>query len=1217
MMSTSNGTGSPVLSDDLAMAEVVTEITDRLNAGDEVDVADYAARCPGREEQLKELVEALRVVGRTGASMPTIFVDEPAPKALGDFRIIREVGRGGMGIVYEAEQLSLGRRVALKVLPYAATMDPKQLQRFHNEARAAASLHHEHIVPVFGIGCERAVHFYAMQFIEGVTLAAVIGDMRNKDDSATATRISPALKQEPKAANDEPTRSYVPSAPANDTATIAAFTESTLVGPRDQSFFRRAAELGIQAAEALEHAHSMGVVHRDIKPGNLMLDARGKVWITDFGLARFGVDSDLTMSGDLVGTLRYMSPEQALARHGLVDHRADVYSLGAVLYELLTGRYVVRGADKQEILRQIAFEEPASPRKLSPAIPTDLETIVMKAIEKNPEERYGSAKELAEDLRRFTEFQPVLAKRPTIVQRATRWSRRHRPVVWSTAVSLFLVMAAVAGSVGWVVRDRSDRFSKTAIVVLDLLQDSERLQKDSKYHDAWAVAKRAEGFLAQGGGSKDLREKVRERVADLEMVLRLEEVRLTGTAVKKNNTFDEKQIYTNTMLAFREFGIDVEVLEAAEAVNRLRDRSIRLEMAAALDECSVVAGDGRTALRLLELARAIDPDEWRNSFRDLVEKDDLKGLIELGASAKTSDQPARNLVTLGRLLYMHQAYEPAVKMLRKAQLRFPGDFWVNETLAGYLHFMGPTHADESLRYFTAALALHPENPGAMLNVGILLCDKGQFEDAVTAYREAIRLKPDYATAYGALGVVADRKGQLDAAIELYREAIRLNPDNHIVHFNIGVVFEKKGQFDAAVAASREAIRLKPDFFKAFQLLGEALAMKGDYEGAISAYRETIRLKPDRVHAHGNLIAMLGAKGQLDAAISAYREAIRLKADDESVHFNLGEVLLENERLDDAISAFKEAIRLKPDFAKAHTSLGDALSLNGQSKAAALAFREAVRLEPNSVDLHNRLGFTLVNSGQIGDAIVAYREAIRLNPELASAQCGLAAALLQNGQATEAIPVARRAQELAANLPELRESVANLIQRCDEAIKLDGKLRAVLRGEAKPATNSEVIGFARICVIKKQNLAAAQFFKDAFSAPPELAENLIEEDRYNAACAAALAGCGIGAESLSLDETQRVQWRRQALNWLRADLALRTKRPDDAKEQRDPELREALRRWQNDTDLVGVRDDAALMRLSDAEQKEWRQFWTDVATTIATAKGKKQSSNTKKIEIIGR
>ena len=155
MMNASNGTGSPVFSDDLALAEVVTEITDRLNAGDEVDLAEYAARCPGREEQLKALVEALHLVGGAGVSGPTNFGDEPAPKALGDFRIIREVGRGGMGIVYEAEQLSLGRRVALKVLPYAATMDPKQLQRFHNEARAAASLHHEHIVPVFGIGCER------------------------------------------------------------------------------------------------------------------------------------------------------------------------------------------------------------------------------------------------------------------------------------------------------------------------------------------------------------------------------------------------------------------------------------------------------------------------------------------------------------------------------------------------------------------------------------------------------------------------------------------------------------------------------------------------------------------------------------------------------------------------------------------------------------------------------------------------------------------------------------------------------------------------------------------------------------------------------------------------------------------------------------------------------------------------------------------------------
>jgi WD40 repeat protein len=337
-----------------------------------------------------------------------------------------------MGVVYEAEQLSLGRRVALKVLPFAATMDPRQLQRFHNEARAAAGLHHTNIVPVFGVGSERGINYYAMQFIDGRTLTEVIAGLR--DDP-------------PSAGSNEPTTAYATAAGtarAADTAPVAA--QATRPGPRDAAFFRRVAEWGAQAAEALEHAHSLGVVHRDVKPANLMIDSQGKLWVTDFGLARFGADSGLTMTGDLLGTLRYMSPEQALARHGLVDHRTDVYALGATLYELLTLRTVVDGKDRQEVLRRIAFEEPVPPRAVNRSLPADLETVVLKALAKEPSERYATAKELADDLRRFLADQPIRARRPTLAKRAGKWARRHQAAVLATGIALFAITAVLAVS---------------------------------------------------------------------------------------------------------------------------------------------------------------------------------------------------------------------------------------------------------------------------------------------------------------------------------------------------------------------------------------------------------------------------------------------------------------------------------------------------------------------------------------------------------------------------------------------------------------------------------------------------------------------------------------------------------------------------------------------------------------------------------------------------
>jgi hypothetical protein len=238
------------------------------------------------------------------------------------------------------------------VLPFAAAVDPRRLQRFQNEAAAAAHLRHENIVPVFAVGCDRGVHYYAMQFVEGQSLAALLAELR------AAERPSPDAV----------------SAGLSATAEVVAqlTTERQTGGP---AYFDWAAGLARQAALALDHAHETGVVHRDVKPGNLLLDPRGQLWVTDFGLALVAGDSGLTVTGELLGTLRYASPEQALGQRGVVDHRSDIYSLGATLYELLTLRPPFDGSERHELLRQIADEAPPAPRAVTPAIPVVLARI--------------------------------------------------------------------------------------------------------------------------------------------------------------------------------------------------------------------------------------------------------------------------------------------------------------------------------------------------------------------------------------------------------------------------------------------------------------------------------------------------------------------------------------------------------------------------------------------------------------------------------------------------------------------------------------------------------------------------------------------------------------------------------------------------------------------------------------------------------------------------
>ncbi len=437
--------------EDAELARVLDECLEALEACRPLDAEALAAAHPAIAERLRACLASLQLVERAtgelaGAVPEELRPDEPV--CLGDFRLLRPVGRGGMGVVYEAEQVSLRRRVAVKVLPFAAALDPRQLQRFKNESLAAAQLHHTHIVPVYYVGCERGVHFYAMQFVEGQSLAAVIAEQRALEASASdRDRLAdhPSTAPTVDAAEGRP----IPAA-AEETASLGRAL-TTRRSPWDREWFRTVAKLGIQAAEALDHAHQQGVVHRDVKPANLLVDGRGHLWVTDFGLAQVQGNQHLTLTGDLVGTLRYMSPEQALAQRRIVDHLTDVYALGATLYELLTLEPVFGGTNRQILLYQLASEEPRPPRRRNRAVPRELEIIVLKALEKNPAERYVTAQELADDLRRFLQDEPIHARRPTLVKRLARWCRRHLALAVAAGLAASLLVATAAVSIGWAV----------------------------------------------------------------------------------------------------------------------------------------------------------------------------------------------------------------------------------------------------------------------------------------------------------------------------------------------------------------------------------------------------------------------------------------------------------------------------------------------------------------------------------------------------------------------------------------------------------------------------------------------------------------------------------------------------------------------------------------------------------------------------------------------
>jgi WD40 repeat protein/serine/threonine protein kinase len=468
-----SGSGPDLLND------LAHEFAQRLRRGERPSLTDYTVKYPELAAEIRELFPTLLVMEEFGSVAgpkvgPLISAsDARMPQRLGEYRILREVARGGMGVVYEAVQESLGRHVALKVLPRHGRMDSSPLERFRREAKAAAQLHHTNIVPVFGVGEHEGVHYFAMQFIQGQSLDTVLHELkqlRNRElhaigDERLTVSLTKGLLTGRFVSDDEEnkpcTHQGLPefSSAANPVVAESAplpspklhggsDSSSSTLGQPEVQYFRSVARVGVQVADALSYAHQQGILHRDIKPANLLLDTHGTVWVTDFGLAKAEGTEQLTEPGDIVGTIRFMAPERF---HGQSDQRSDIFSLGLTLYELATLRPAFAASERAQLVQRILQEEPPPPRKVERLISRDLETIILKAIAKEPEQRYQSAADLAEDLRRFLADRSIYARRSPIWEQVWRWCRRNPALALVSGFAALALIAVIILSVtfGW------------------------------------------------------------------------------------------------------------------------------------------------------------------------------------------------------------------------------------------------------------------------------------------------------------------------------------------------------------------------------------------------------------------------------------------------------------------------------------------------------------------------------------------------------------------------------------------------------------------------------------------------------------------------------------------------------------------------------------------------------------------------------------------------
>ena len=887
------------------------------------------------------------------------------------YTLLEEIGDGGMGTVWMAEQSEpVRRQVALKLIKPGMDSKPV-LVRFEAERQALAVMDHPNIAKVFDAGTTAEGRpFFVMELVKGIP--------------------------------------------------VTKYCDEHKLTPRQRL------ELFVPVCQAIQHAHQKGIIHRDIKPSNVlvaMYDDRPVPKVIDFGVAK-ATGTPLTEQtlqtsfGAVIGTVEYMSPEQASFNQLDVDTRSDIYSLGVLLYELITGttpltRKRAKGAALMDVLRLVREEEPPKPstrlsemnrpsdspddlksslayvaafRHTEPAVLTklvrgDLDWIVMKSLEKDRSRRYETANGFAMDVQRFLADEAVMACPPTAGYRFRKFAKRNRRSLAVTAVftlSLLVAIGAVAGSLGWVARGQAARQLVLEHEIVQALEETGDGYKRGKLSEAMAALRRAEGLLGSGKTSDGFPQRVRRWRTDLDLVARLDEIRLEVSATKDDH-FDWAAADPAYRDAFRGYGLDILALDPIDAASRLRASAIHEQLVASLDDW--VQANSLARLpgtdHLLAVARAADPDVWRDRLRDAFGRKDAIALADLARDERILDQQPETLLLLVSALRVTNQRPLAIDVLRRAQPHHPADFWIYSNLGLALMEFKPPRADEAVAYYRAAVALRPESVGARLNLGKALIYQGDFARAEAECRKAIALNPNNAHAHAQLGVTLQFKGDRGGALAALQEAIRLRADSADVQFRAGIVYRGLRMFDEAAAAHREAIRLRPDDSEARINLGIVLGNQGQPDAAIAAYREALRLDPDNPEPRTNIAAQLLIKNQLAEAEAECREVLRRNPEYARAHFFLGRVAYAKSNWDDAIAHYGKSLERDPKYAHAHVGKAMALDQKGLRDLAIDECRTAIRVKPELSWAHGELGYLLACKGLWDESIAARREALRV------------------------------------------------------------------------------------------------------------------------------------------------------------------------------------------------------------------------------------------------
>jgi serine/threonine-protein kinase len=989
----------------------------------------------------------------------------PSREVTGDrYRLDGEIARGGMGAVLRGRDMDLGRDLAVKVLLPQHAGRPEVARRFVEEAQIGGQLQHPGVVPVYDVGRFGDRPFFTMKLVKGQTLAALLGE-----------RAEPAAERP------------------------------------------RLLAIALQVAQAVAYAHAKGVIHRDLKPANVMVGAFGEVQVMDWGLAKVLAEGGLadeertsrqqqheegtlirtarsagagagtvTEAGSLLGTPAYMPPEQANGDVALLDRRCDVFGLGAILCEVLTGKPPYVGRSSEEVRRKACNGDLAGAYARLEGCGVDAELIGLTraCLAAEAIDRPRDAQAVAESVQAHLDGVQERLRRAELAgaaeaaraeearatasqERKAREAAQARGVAERRARRLTLALAAtvllavILGGGGWLYLkgERDARQAQVARDVNEALNRATALRAQAQAAPAGGAAllaqareqaQRARALLEGGPADAALAARVRRLQTDLDeeekdrkLVAALDEARLKQAETLSENRYAVERAVPLFREAFRAYGMAAGEGDPKAVAERIRQRpaAVQASILAALDEWEALAGQitepHREWLRAV-LAAAEPADAWGRQVRAArAEKDGAKRkatLEALAASADVAKVPARALTQLAKRLDPG----PRVALLRRAQAHYPADFWVNHNLGMALQQVTPPERDEAVRFLTAAVALRPESAGCVLNLGNALRAKGQVDDAIACFRKAVELDPKYAHAHLGLGAALYDKGRVDEAIACIRKAIELDPKDVSGHNNLGATLcDGKRDYDGAIACFKKVIELNPKIATAHRNLGNALRGKGQLDEAIACYQKAIALDPKYAGTHFHLGYALWRKGQLDEAIACYQKAIALDPKNALAHDNLGIALLRKGQVDGAIACWRTALALDPKSAEVHCNLGNALFRKGQLDGAIACYQKAVELNPRLANAHNCLGAALCDGKRDYDgAIASFRQAIALDPKDAWAHRNLGNALRGKGQLDEAIACYQKAIELDPKDALAHDTLGNALKakgQLDEAI----------------------------------------------------------------------------------------------------------------------------------------------------------------------------------------